>query len=549
MQRLGLPASLWWFVITAAVYALQVFPIPGIFLMMFAAPFWSVLTINVGFLSLALEALTRRINRIWLIAPVAWFAGYALLTLFSHAEVWKLEKQFAAYNASQHLAFDGHNQTVVFPSRGFNLQNGASELVQNYDVSSAYQESQGNKISGYLAYRLAPNDLCDKVRANSAYREAGISAWGIHDRPFGERQRKRVEGVCVLRLPEEPQLEPLFLSETSEDVRSFILPYRLVKTTIEHGTESITLLSGRASPLTWFPIPVMGCALIDSSSSWDCVVQFWRSSVEIPHPDGTASTSVSTVATALGLKYSPVAERITAIDAARLPNVDNVVDDSIQRATATIDSVIANPAQRIMRSDVRGLDKRPDIIAPRAEKMGEAVRGALDNGFLETANVLEDLLAILPSDQFDPVARTLLADLKQRRRVDYNMASEMFVARLGDFGADAIPVLQHLAFEVDAFRRRAALVGLCRAGPVAAPLADRINHILTTTYRGDNSHEPAFVALLRIGRRDLAEQDPHADSEYRNRDYKNWLATVTPDSPVSICDTFRLFPKDASIKG
>ncbi|MBS0253211.1 MAG: hypothetical protein JSR78_19300 [Proteobacteria bacterium] len=548
MQRLGLPASLWWFVITAIAFALQAFPFTGIFLMFAMAPFWSVLTINAGFSSLAIQALTGRIDRRWLIAPVAWFTGYAALASWSHVAVWQLTTTFTQANATQHIAFDGHNQTVVFPSRSSNLQNAASELIENYDLPVAYQERSNGKAESYLSYRLAPEDVCNSVRHNKSYEDAGVRAWPIYNRPFGSR-RGAVNGVCTLLMPEEPQFEPAFVSDQSKDTGDFILPYRLVTTTVEEGNHRITLFSGRANPLSWLPMPIIGCFLLDSPSSWNCVFQFWRSSVEIPRPDGTSSASASIVAAALGLKYAPAGERIDAINAASMPDVRNAVKDSIQRATTTVDSVIANPAQRITIFDVRGLDARPDIIAPRAEKIGEAVRGALDGGFYETANILEDLLAILPSDQFDPVARTLLEDLKQRPKVNYYMASEMFVARLGDFGVDAIPVLQHLAFEVDAVRRRAALVGLCRSGPVAAPFADRINQILRTTPRGDDSHEPAFVALLRIGRRDLALRDPHADSNYHRSNYDKWLATVSPVSPVSVCDTFWLFPQNRNTKG
>lgn len=544
MQRFGLPVSLNWFVFTAVVFALQVFPFTGIFLMLGGAVFWSVLTVNIGFISLAVEVLSGRINRLWLIAPVAWFAGYTVLAVWSHVAVRQLENAFAQINATQHVAFDSHNQTVVFSGRSSNLENAASELVENYDVLAAYQETRNDKAANYIAYRLAPDYLCAKVRGNSAYRETGIWASTVYDRPLGQRPRNAFDGVCVLRMPEEPQLEPLFVSDAIKDAGNFILPYQRTTTTVEVGNKRFTLLSGRASPLTWLPIPVMGCFLMDHPSSWSCVFQFWRTSVNIPRSNGNSYVSI--IATALGLKYAPASERIETIKTVSVPDVGNVLDNAIQRATATIDGVIANPAQRITVFDVRGLRERPDIIAPRAEKIGGAIRGALDTGFYDTANVLQDLLATLPSDQFDPVARTLLSDLKQRPKVDYYMVSEMFAARVGDFGADAMPVLQHLAFEVDAFHRRAALVGLCRSGRVAAPLADRINHVLITTHRGDDSHEPAFVALLRIGRRDLAERDPHADSGYRKPDYENWLATITPESPASVCDTFRLFPKVTS---
>ena len=54
MRRL--PWSLSWFALTGISFLLQLFPLTGVFLMLLAAPLWSILTVNVGFVSLAVEA-------------------------------------------------------------------------------------------------------------------------------------------------------------------------------------------------------------------------------------------------------------------------------------------------------------------------------------------------------------------------------------------------------------------------------------------------------------------------------------------------------------
>ena len=71
-----LPRSIWFFVFTGVVFLLQTSPVPGFWLLFLAAPFWSAVTLNVGFLSLGIEAAAGKVHRAWLVAPILWFAGY-----------------------------------------------------------------------------------------------------------------------------------------------------------------------------------------------------------------------------------------------------------------------------------------------------------------------------------------------------------------------------------------------------------------------------------------------------------------------------------------
>ena len=65
------PVSFWLFGWTGLVFVLQLIPFTGIFLMFLLAPFWSVVTLNLGFVALAYEAATGRVPRVWLLAPIA----------------------------------------------------------------------------------------------------------------------------------------------------------------------------------------------------------------------------------------------------------------------------------------------------------------------------------------------------------------------------------------------------------------------------------------------------------------------------------------------
>ena len=112
----GLPKSLIWFAATGAVYLLQLFPYTGIFLMFALAPFWSVILVNVGFVSLALEALARPRHILWLIAPALYFGGYAGAAYLSHAEFDRIDAELHEHNAKAMAAapqFDHSRNDLV----------------------------------------------------------------------------------------------------------------------------------------------------------------------------------------------------------------------------------------------------------------------------------------------------------------------------------------------------------------------------------------------------------------------------------------------------
>jgi hypothetical protein len=70
----SIPRSMWLIGLTAVVYLLQLLPIPGVLLLILMAPLWTVATINAGFLGLGAEAVAGKSHRMWLIAPLFWFA-------------------------------------------------------------------------------------------------------------------------------------------------------------------------------------------------------------------------------------------------------------------------------------------------------------------------------------------------------------------------------------------------------------------------------------------------------------------------------------------
>ena len=61
------------FLFTAAVFLLQLFPLTGMLLMILAAPFWSVITINLGFILVIADVVAGTLPRWALALPVIYF--------------------------------------------------------------------------------------------------------------------------------------------------------------------------------------------------------------------------------------------------------------------------------------------------------------------------------------------------------------------------------------------------------------------------------------------------------------------------------------------
>lgn len=255
------PRALLWFAATAVIYVLQLIPFTGIFLMFLAAPFWSVLTVNAGFAHLAAEACLGKVHKAWLILPIAWFAGYEIAALQSHRMAWNLDRQFRDLNSHQNLNFDQNEKEIVFLPTSEVLSGAPQTLVARYQLNAAYERNPNFPNYSHLVYR---------------------------------------ENV---RTPEDPTKGILLTSGSYKDFSGHLLPYRKYTITmLDRSTRTSTLLAGNAAPLSWLPLPILGCTLISGAPSWNCAFQFWRTNVGIAGSETHGGAVIEVVATALNLK-------------------------------------------------------------------------------------------------------------------------------------------------------------------------------------------------------------------------------------------------------
>lgn len=538
----ALPVSLVWFAFTGVVFLLQAIPVTGIFLMLLLAPFWSIATVNLGFVSLGVEALMGKTSRLWLLAPLVWFGGYAVAAHLSHAEFDRLDAQIRTANAGKTVAFSPERDALAFTSdRAGALAGSASTFVAKYGLPVAYEANSNFKTASHVAHRAGDAALCAELR-NPAYSNAGIHAFGT-SRPVNS-----FTAGCRYTAPEDPVLPVVSVRARKESNRGQSMPAELMRIEIARdGADPVRLTTGSAAPLSWWPIPVIGCWLNSGAPSWQCSAGFQRERLRgLGGEGGYGGAAVEAIATALNLTPRPDDEAGIPDDGTALARLRQTVSQNVDNATAMLDRMISDPMIRATVHDVPGLRERPDILAPRADGMVRAVSKALDGGprTREVGTILQSFLAQLPADELQRIGPAVLGNLAARPSIDADQISAELAARLGDLGTPAIPVLDRLAFNSGRRAFAGALYGLCRVGAPAAHLADKVGAQLAGQKRASGEiHAAAYITLLRMGRADLADSDPDADGRYARRHYETWRATVTPASPASVCASANGWPR------
>lgn len=524
---------------TAVVFLLQLTPWTGIFLMFLLAPFWSIVTVNFGFLFIIFEALAlRRISPLWLILPFGWFGGYAATAFLSHQGVAALDAEARAHNARERTAFQSSTQALVFDVDSPDLSAAPDQFARSYRLPVAYGTDRHGKTAAHRASRILTDPLCQTIKADRNHVEAGIFISWFHE-TARSLPRHIVKGMCAVSMPEDPELPTVFVKTRREKHEDLITPYTLTYVTI-YDTNGVAAspVAGHAQPLAWLPMPVMGCGLNSSRPSRDCVTGFWRDHVGFGGQGAYGGATLEVIGEALGLEKTYASERRDEIAATAVPSIEAIVSRRTDLSLKVLDEVIADPKRRITIHDVKGLAERPALLQGRSPAMVEAMGRALANGraSYETARVLQHILAHLPGADFDAIGPALLAVLAPRPSLNDDTVARPLASRLGQLGPSAVPLLERMTFARPKRPFAAAILGLCRAGPQAAPLAERIAQLAPAGNSYDRDLDVAvYVALMRMGRADIVEREKTANTRFTNIRPRIIARAITPTSPPSVC--------------
>lgn len=536
----GLPVSLFFFVATAVLFLFQAFPYTGIFLMFALAAYWSVALVNLGMIGTAVEALSGRVSRFWLLLPVGFYGAYGWFAYADHQTLQGLTASWDAHNAAVAMPFDPARQALSFDKDADGgSDSGAAWLTQNHGLPVAYTVNR-DLPEGYLSVRMAERALCEKVRQAPALRGAFVHTFGFHD---GDQigQRNFEKRFCKLSMPERPALPLLKVVRKQEMVTEGHLPvYRLTTTLTNERGETLHLLGGTADPLKWFPMPYMGCFLNSGAPSWDCSAGFMRNNfTPVITGDTQYQRDNAVLARALGLRPVAPAERKAGDTAHITKKLEEVEENTLQRQLANIDAMAANPLAKVTDWDIDVVANRKDALLSRAEAImagTEKAHGAKGKDRYparESGLILCRLLAALPPEEFASFGSRILALYASSDDEHWLWDCDRIIRRMAELGTGALPYLvkaQASSPNVNG----AGIEALCRMGQPAKATAE--SHLLAMWNDQDEKRyrEELFVALKRLGTEPptLKEDDRRRESDIR----KLW-ADISPQSPPHVCNT------------
>ncbi len=549
-----MPKSFLFFAATGVVFLLQVFPWTGFLLMLVAAFFWSVALVNAGFIGTGIEAILGRVSRWYLLLPIAWFGGYAAFAALDQSTIAALGREIAANNASVKVPFDPQAQALVgikgSPEAGdiadgWLVQNYALPVVYSYDVKSGDRPWRSN--------RMVADAPCRTLASAPGMVQAGVFRNWFHDDTGDSYKDRAMERrFCMVQQPEQPRLPAVTVQVDQDKTTRVGMPLRLITTTVTTpDRQRFVLRGGIASPLAWFPMPVMGCFLNSGGPSWDCDAGFYRTGFKPLHDVGSRYRSDAVVlATALGLRRVAPADRVGSDPAFVASLIAAAEARGIAIAVADLDRLIADPlSEGLNGNDFAILRSDPERLRPQAARIMAALETAVDAGSRQigAGKMFAELVAALPDDQFAAYGPRILAlypratqvrlaeQLDWQRKEHWLDDSGYLYRRIGDLGPPALPVLINA---LAGKRRQSEItVGLCRMGAPAAVVAGPGLLARWANLEPDRADQGLYLTLLRLGLRDRAGR---VDQRYQRDWFAKAWETVTPVSPREICNSYRL---------
>jgi hypothetical protein len=243
-----------------ALAALQYFPIPGAFLMIFGAALITGLLVHVFLASLFVEALMRRVPRVLVLVPILAYGGYYVTYLDEAHRISVMNTELQAVNPGRVLDFDPKLHSIVMHQ--------AQEFVKTHDVPVVYS-ADANYPEAYLSYRLITRDQCSGIVRDTHNR---VLSFGVLFK--GVLQ----EIICLLRFPERPpnKMVTVTVHRDSQDWKQDGTIRREITEISIDGKNIGSFTTASVWSLPVFPMLLIGCALNSGAPRWECFANFWR---------------------------------------------------------------------------------------------------------------------------------------------------------------------------------------------------------------------------------------------------------------------------------
>lgn len=252
--------------------------------MFLAAPYWSVLTINLAFVLMLLDAVTGGLPRHLTVFPILWFAGYAIATGISHYRAHELASAIISENSAASIAFDPQqDQLIIEPDdlrKDKIITNGA--LIETYALNKIYNRFNGNpdcpsvQMVSLQSYGCRADFERDVNGCPTIRQSISVSNGSLYD-------FKLLKGVCRVIAPVRAQsLTSLVTIKriAVHTLRGWALHGDIQSFEVQRSSEQkiARVKAGFILPLAWVPLPLLGCAG-GGREEWSCRFQFIRTDV------------------------------------------------------------------------------------------------------------------------------------------------------------------------------------------------------------------------------------------------------------------------------
>ncbi len=353
-MRLPIPLSLSFFSAALAAYLLQLFPLTGIFLMLFAAPYWSVFLINAGFVGVALEAGIGLVSRLWLALPILWFGTYG------------------AFVAAERLEFRGQAQALKQANTAARVSTRPSGILIDQAPNTRTAELLMARFTGLPVYTA--QDDGGEIHRLHIGTGATCAAYGSMQsmmRRRDDRPELPYPDACVYSRPETSPPKDLARVTPPDAYAGGDTSTISIRTPV--GTTHVVTVKS-VKPLPWFPRPVMGCALISSSPEWKCMRVFDRERARDLIMGVGDDGVTGAIASAFGLTPRT---RDTPIDAADLALDRELAVSVSEAAVQALGESLGSPLGDLPDAlKVNILTADPDVIRPSLPALVAALVGA-----------------------------------------------------------------------------------------------------------------------------------------------------------------------------
>lgn len=486
------------FSIAAVLFLLQVLPMPGIYLMMFGAVFWTGLLLTAGLIAMGVEAYLRRIPRFLILVPIAIFGGYYGVAIWQRVEVFLVERQLQAENPSNVVLFDPAIHDLIVDD--------AASFVRSSAIAAAFARAATSKPEGFVKTHAVESGGCAALKdaiAGQPGRRVQVSQ--NISRHWGE------ELPCFVAMPARPDGQVIEIIDRPAAPVTWPGGIGISEHKLSLNAKPIaTYRTARTSLLSLFPKAYVGCALISSKPAWECgaTLSWVRHQLDVAPGkiDRAHYPDVPNILLGIPIRkdgagpFSDGAALLASVDEDGQRYADLVFNDLFSRMDEADYMPLAHSDKILARYPERLHGHGAELARAYARVLKEAIgnNNARQPSFAQRRGLLLNALSMLPYDEFMAAAPDLVDAVVTWRHDPLYVRAAMPDA--------AYKELYFTAFRESWAKRKRSryqeleAIALCRIGNLPADIVHAIrSRYMEAGVDPEGVRQAYFLLLLKAG--------------------------------------------------